>query len=246
MSFLKLQRWPTGMICPWRKCSESAGFRFGICCISWLLIFFLKSPYLINPLYMLEIFAKDRCNACCPSIQEIVSLDTCSVDQLIHDYVKTHASCVHLLGVEKSFMYLYSICRIGSWNITLQPPWDLKGKNTSSPTQRFFKHFLGGHLVWYVFHSHNMEVKNDSLEVENPFHLFQIMEFMDVEKPLANSQVLWKCDGACLSFSAKSEAVFYHQHKSPGQAPLLNESFALPSFTGTFALECPYLNRLYI
>lgn len=74
---------------------------------------------------------------------------------------------------------------------------------------------LGGILCgMYSIHT-NMEVKNDSLEVENPFHLFQIMEFVDVEKPLANSQVLWKCHGECLSFSAKSEAVFYHQHNSP-------------------------------
>ena len=44
--------------------------------------------------------------------------------EFIHDYVKPHVSFVHLLGLknQKFIMYLYSIYRIGSCNITIQPP----------------------------------------------------------------------------------------------------------------------------
>jgi len=66
---------------------------------------------------------------------------------------------------------------------------------------------------------------------------------MDVEKPLANSQFFIEMSWG-ISFSPQNLRPFFTINPPiPGQAPLLNESFALPSFTGTFALECPYLNR---
>lgn len=128
---------------------------------------------------------------------------------------KTHTSFVHLLGVEKFLMYLYSICRIGSWNITIQPPWDLKGKNTSSPTKRFFNHVSGAHLVWYVFHSRKhggqkrivwkWKILSIDFKLWNYGCRKTSRKFSNFDRNVMGNFI----------FSAKSEAVFYHQHPNP-------------------------------
>ena len=113
----------------------------------------------------------------------------------------------------------------------------------------FFKHVSGAHLMACILIKQNdvtgknpeiknipanMEVKDHSLEAENPFNLFQIM---DVEKKyLANSHFLWKCHQN--PFSQQNLRPFFnHQSKSP----VFSTVICIPSFTSTFALECPYL-----
>ena len=65
----------------------------------------MKSPH--RP-FTFEIVAKTGVMHAVPASKNRVSVQPYDLE-FIHDYVKPHASFVHLLGLKKFIMYLYSI-----------------------------------------------------------------------------------------------------------------------------------------